>query len=150
MACEAAGLSLSILSMFTSTFSSPPASAPVPASGPKPTKRGRPPKAVEERLRKVTTHITARRYAELWTEANVQQIPLAKLVRPLVEMPAQPGRTTTKELLQLVRQLAQLAEDLRRLSERSGREGFDVLAVEASFGVAELNKLLPNFKKLLW
>lgn len=137
------------MSSFTSP--SPSASAPIAALRPDAIKRGRPSKAAEERLYKVTTYVTAHRYAELRAEANVQRVRLSRLVRPLVETPAQPSRpATTKELLQLVRKLTQLAEDLRRLAERSEQEGFDRLAIEASFGIEELNRLLPNFKKLRW
>lgn len=110
---------------------------------------GRPRKAPEEKLKSVTTHVSAARYEELKQAAAEVRQPLSQYLRPLVE--AGVGRRK-RPVLQLsveqdgyLRQLAGLANDMHSLSRKAQVEGFSAVGEEVSRQVAAVSKLLDYF-----
>lgn len=110
---------------------------------------GRPSKAPEEKLKSVTTHVSATRYEELKQGAAEVRQPLSQYLRPLIE--AGVGRRK-RPVLQLsveqdacLRQLAGLANELHYLARKAQQEGFSAVGEEVGRQAAEVSKLLDYF-----
>ena len=110
---------------------------------------GRPRKAPEEKLKSVTTHVSAARYAELEAGAAEVRQPISQFVRPLVE--AGIGRRK-RPVLQLsveqdgyLRQLAGLANNLNQLAKKAHQSGFGAVGQEVAQQAARVNGLLDYF-----
>ncbi|WP_083326059.1 MobC family plasmid mobilization relaxosome protein [Hymenobacter coccineus] len=110
---------------------------------------GRPRKAPEEKLKSVTTHVSAARYAELEAGAAEVRQPMSQYVRPLIE--AGVGRRK-RPLMQLsveqdgyLRQLAGLANNLNQLAKKAHQNGFEVVANEVAQQAVGVSRLLDYF-----
>jgi Bacterial mobilisation protein (MobC) len=130
-------------------------SSSAPAAKPSTPKRtgkaagGRPRKSPEEKLRSVTTHVSAARYAELEAGAAEVRQPISQFVRPLVE--AGVGRRK-RPVLQLsvaqdgyLRQLAGLANNLNQLAKKAHQSGFGAVGNEVAQQAAAVGKFLDYF-----
>ena len=110
---------------------------------------GRPRKAPEEKLKSVTTHVSAARYAELEAGAAEVRQPMSQFVRPLVE--AGIGRRK-RPVLQLsveqdryLRQLAGLANNLNQLAKKAHQSGFGTVRDEVAQQATAVSRLLDYF-----
>lgn len=127
-----------------------PKAAVVPAEEPKPKRLGgRPRKEPEDKLKSVTTHVSADRYEELQAGATAVRQPMSQFVRPLVEAGA---KARKRPVLQLtvaqdgyLRQLAGMANNLNQLSKRAHQAGFATVAQEVEAQAATLDRLLNYF-----
>ena len=138
------------------TSPSMPKSAATSAEQPTPKRTGksaggRPRKSPEEKLKSLTTHVSAARYAELEAGAAEVRQPMSQFVRPLVE--AGVGRRK-RPVLQLsveqdgyLRQLAGLANNLNQLAKKAHQSGFGAVGEEVSQQAARVNELLDYFGK---
>lgn len=127
-----------------------PKAAVVPAEEPK-LKRlgGRPKKEPEDKLKSVTTHVSADRYEELQAGAAAVRQPMSQFVRPLVEAGV---KARKRPVLQLtvaqdgyLRQLAGMANNLNQLSKRAHQAGFATVAQEVEAQATTLDRLLDYF-----
>ena len=131
-----------------------PISAPIAAeqSTPKRTGKaagGRPRKSPEEKLKSLTTHVSAARYVELEAGAAEVRQPMSQYVRPLVE--AGIGRRK-RPVLQLsveqdgyLRQLAGLANNLNQLAKKAHQSGFGAVGETVAQQAARVSELLNYF-----
>lgn len=110
---------------------------------------GRPRKSPEEKLKSVTTHVSATRYAELEAGAADVRQPISQYVRPLVE--AGVGRRK-RPVLQLsveqdgyLRQLAGLTNNLNQLAKKAHQSGFGAVGEEVAQQAARISVLLDYF-----
>lgn len=110
---------------------------------------GRPRKAPEEKLKSVTTHVSAARYAELEAGAAEVRQPMSQFVRPLVE--AGVGRRK-RPVLQLsveqdsyLRRLAGLANNLNQLAKKAHQSGFGAVGEDVTKQAARVSELLDYF-----
>lgn len=110
---------------------------------------GRPRKTPEEKLKSVTTHVSAARYAELETGAAEVRQPMSQFVRLIVE--AGIGRRK-RPVMQLsveqdgyLRQLAGLANNLNQLAKKANQSGFAVVGDEVAQQAAAVGRLLNYF-----
>ena len=110
---------------------------------------GRPRKSPEEKLKSVTTHVSAARYAELEAGAAQVRQPISQFVRPLVE--AGVGRRK-RPVLQLsveqdgyLRQLAGLANNLNQLAKKAHQSGFGVVGEAVAQQATRVSELLNYF-----
>ena len=127
---------------------------PVPAVNsseePKPKRLGgRPKKEPGEKLKSVTTHVSAARYDELQEGAAAVRQPISQFVRPLVEagvkVRKRPVLQLTVEQDGYLRQLAGMANNLNQLSKRAHQSGFAAVAQEVEAQAATLDRLLDYF-----
>lgn len=137
-------------------LTSPPMPTPAVASSEQATPKragkaagGRPRKAPEEKLKSVTTHVSAARYAELEAGAAEVRQPMSQFVRPLVE--AGIGRRK-RPVLQLsveqdryLRQLAGLANNLNQLAKKAHQSGFGAVGDEVAQQATAVSRLLDYF-----
>ncbi len=124
----------------------------VPASvdEPKPKRLGgRPKKEPGEKLKSLTTHVSAARYDELQEGAAAVRQPISQFVRPLVEAGV---KARKRPVLQLtieqdgyLRQLAGMANNLNQLSKRAHQSGFAAVAQDVEAQAATLDRLLDYF-----
>lgn len=110
---------------------------------------GRPRKSPEEKLRSVTTHISAARYAELEAGAADVRQPISQFVRPLVEAGI---RRRRRPMMQLsaeqegyLRQLAGIANNLNQLAKKAHQDGFGAVENEVAQQAAAIGRLLNYF-----
>ena len=110
---------------------------------------GRPKKEPEDKLKSVTTHVSAVRYAELQAGAAAVRQRMSQFVRPFVEAGV---KTRKRPVLQLtveqdeyLRQLAGMANNLNQLSKRAHQSGFAAVAQEVEAQAATLDRLLDYF-----
>ncbi|MDF7815741.1 hypothetical protein [Hymenobacter sp. YC55] len=110
---------------------------------------GRPSKRPEEKLKSVTTHVSATRYEALKQGAAEVRQPLSQYLRPLVE--AGVGRRK-RPVLQLsveqdgyLRQLAGLANDMHSLALKAQLGGFSAVGEEVGRQAKAVSKLLDYF-----
>ena len=110
---------------------------------------GRPRKLPEEKLKSVTTHVSAVRYAELEEGAADVRQPMSQFVRPLVEAGIgrrkRPVMQLSVEQDEYLRQLAGLANNLNQLAKKAHQSGFGVVANEVAHQAAEVSRLLDYF-----
>jgi len=110
---------------------------------------GRPRKLPEEKLKSVTTHVSAARYAELEAGAAEVRQPMSQFVRSLVE--AGVGRRK-RPMMQLsveqdgyLRQLASLANNLNQLAKKAHQSGFATVGIEVAQQANAVSRLLNYF-----
>lgn len=110
---------------------------------------GRPKKEPGEKLKSVTTHVSAARYDELQAGAAAVRQPISQFVRPLVEAGVKarkrPVLQLTVEQDGYLRQLAGMANNLNQLSKRAHQNGFAAVAQEVEVQAASLDRLLDYF-----
>jgi hypothetical protein len=110
---------------------------------------GRPKKEPGEKLKSVTTHVSAARYDELQAGAAAVRQPISQFVRPLVEAGVKarkrPVLPLTVEQDSYLRQLAGMANNLNQLSKRAHQSGFAAVAQEVEAQAATLDRLLDYF-----
>lgn len=110
---------------------------------------GRPKKEPGEKLKSVTTHVSAARYDELQEGAAAVRQPISQFVRPLVEagvkVRKRPVLQLTVEQDGYLRQLAGMANNLNQLSKRAHQSGFAAVAQEVEAQAATLDRLLDYF-----
>lgn len=124
--------------------------APNSADEPKPKRLGgRPKKEPGEKLKSLTTHVSAARYEELQEGAAAVRQPISQFVRPLVEAGV---KARKRPVLQLtieqdgyLRQLAGMANNLNQLSKRAHQSGFAAVAQEVEAQATTLDRLLDYF-----
>ena len=127
-----------------------PVSAVNSSEEPKPKRLGgRPKKEPGEKLKSVTTHVSAARYDELQEGAAAVRQPISQFVRPLVEAGV---KVRKRPVLQLtiaqddyLRQLSGMANNLNQLSKRAHQSGFAAVAQEVEAQAATLDRLLDYF-----
>lgn len=127
-----------------------PTTAANSSEEPKPKRLGgRPKKEPGEKLKSVTTHVSAARYDELQEGAAAVRQPISQFVRPLVEAGV---KARKRPVLQLtieqdgyLRQLAGMANNLNQLSKRAHQSGFAAVAQEVEAQAATLDRLLDYF-----
>lgn len=120
------------------------------APEPKPKRLGgRPRKAPTEKLKSITTHVSAARYEELHAAAAEVRQPISQFVRPLVETGVKPRKRPTLQLSaeqeDQLGQLASMANNLNQLTKRAHQAGFFEVATQAERQLAALRKLLNYF-----
>jgi len=124
--------------------------APNSADEPKPKRLGgRPKKEPGEKLKSVTTHVSAARYDELQEGAAAVRQPISQFVRPWVEagvkVRKRPVLQLTVEQDGYLRQLAGMANNLNQLSKRAHQSGFAAVAHDLEAQAATLDRLLDYF-----
>ena len=127
-----------------------PTTAANPSEEPKPKRLGgRPKKEPSEKLKSITTHVSAARYDELQEGAAAVRQPISQFVRPLVEagvkVRKRPVLQLTVEQDGYLRQLAGMANNLNQLSKRAHQSGFAAVAQEVEAQAATLDRLLDYF-----
>jgi len=140
------------------TFPPMPTTAATTAEQPTPKRTGkaaggRPRKSPEEKLKSVTTHVSAARYAELEAGAAEVRQPISQFVRPLVETGI--GRRK-RPVLQLsveqdgyLRQLAGLANNLNQLAKKAHQSGFGAVGEEVAKQATRVGQLLNYFGEVV-
>ena len=127
-----------------------PAAAVNSSKVPKPKRLGgRPKKEPEDKLKSVTTHVSAARYAELQAGAAAVRQRLSQFVRPLVEAGVKARKRPVLQLTiaqdDYLRQLSGMANNLNQLSKRAHQSGFAAVAQEVEAQAATLDRLLDYF-----
>jgi len=136
------------------TLSFMPTSAPTSAEQPTPKRTGkaaggRPRKSPEEKLKSVTTHVSAARYAELEAGAAEVRQPISQFVRPLVEAGIgrrkRPVLHLSVEQDSYLRQLAGMANNLNQLAKKAHQSGFGAVGEAVAQQAARVSQLLDYF-----
>jgi hypothetical protein len=131
-----------------------PVTAVNPSEEPKPKRLGgRPKKEPGEKLKSLTTHVSAARYEELQEGAAAVRQPISQFVRPFVEAGV---KARKRPVLQLtieqdgyLRQLAGMANNLNQLSKRAHQSGFAAVAQDVEAQATTLDRLLDYFADMV-